>query len=171
MKTLITTVLMTLSFLLNAQQPMNDQYQIKATVNTLFINSDKHDWNGVEAQFAAKVLLDYSSMSGQPAATLTPQQITAAWKTVLPGFTHTHHQLGNMILDIDGDKAHVFAYGTATHYLQADGGNVWAVVGSYDFDLIQQDGTWKIASMRFNYKYQDGNTNLVKRAMANVSSN
>ena len=161
---------MTLSFLINAQS-MEDQINIQETIYQLFINSDNRNWNGVEAQFSDAVLLDYSSMSGQPASTLTPQQITSAWKTVLPGFTYTHHQIGNVVITVDAKKAQAFCYGTATHYLEADEGNIWTVVGSYDFDLKQQDDTWKITTMRFNFKYQNGNSKLIEKAIENVKSN
>lgn len=139
-------------------------------VTSLFIASDQRDWQGVEDCFADDVTLDYSSMNGSPAASMVPQQITTVWKTILPGFASTHHQIGNVATSIEGDLAQVFCYGTATHYLADDGGNVWTVVGTYDFDLKQIAGAWKITSMRFNYKYQDGNTALPAKAIANVKS-
>lgn len=138
---------------------------IQQAISQLFVRTDNRDWAGVESQFADKVMLDYSSMSGSPAAELTPQEITGAWKTVLPGFDHTHHQIGNFIIDQNGDHAHAFCYGTATHYLEDEAGNVWTVVGSYDFDLSKIDGSWKVTAMTFNYKYQDGNTSLVQKAI------
>ena len=77
----------------------------------------------------------------------------------------------NFLIDggCDGKKATVFCYGTATHYLSDDAGNVWTVVGTYDFDLEEKDsGAWKISSMKFNFKYQDGNTSLPQKAMAQL---
>ncbi|MNC50682.1 hypothetical protein D3C75_999400 [compost metagenome] len=59
-------------------------------------------------------------------------------------------------------EATVFCYGTATHYLEHKDGNVWTVVGSYDFDLNETDGGWRIVRMKFNFKYQDGNTGLLE---------
>lgn len=147
---------------------MNETEQIQTAVTKVFVHSDNRNWKGVEAQFAPKVNLDYSSMSGSPAAEVTPQEITAAWKTVLPGFKYTHHQIGNFLTSINGDKAHSFCYGTATHYLDNLNGNVWTVVGSYDFDLEKINNEWKVSSMVFNFKYQDGNTNLVEAAIENA---
>ena len=137
---------------------------IQETVHQLFIATDQKDWTTVETAFAQEVSLDYSSMSGQPAAVLTPQQITDAWKSILPGFEHTHHQIGNMITNADGNQATVFCYGTATHYLNHKAGNVWTVVGTYDFDLEKDNDAWKISKMKFNFKYQDGNTELPQLA-------
>ncbi|HEX3006201.1 MAG TPA: nuclear transport factor 2 family protein [Bacteroidales bacterium] len=139
--------------------------KVNETVVRLFVSTDQRDWNAVQQCFASKVELDYSSMNGNPAAVLSPADIISAWKSVLPGFEFTHHQLGNFISQIDGSKAHVFCYGTATHYLKNEGGNVWTVVGSYDFDLVQESNQWKISRMKFNFKYQDGNTTLAEKAI------
>jgi len=168
MKTQII-ILLTISLLgFKTQSNMDTRAAVKSTVNQLFIATDAQNWSGVEALFANEVHLDYASMSGQPASQLQPKQITAAWKMVLPGFTHTHHQIGNFTITIKDDQAHVFCYGTATHYLEHKNGNIWTVVGSYDFDLERGDGHWKITAMTFNYKYQDGNTQLVQEAINQV---
>ena len=82
MKTLITGLTFLISFSLNAQtmKHPND------AINQLFVSSDQRDWNMVEQIFDDNVLLDYSSMSGNPAASLSPKAITTAWKGVLHGF-------------------------------------------------------------------------------------
>ena len=170
---ILMTTCLTLS-VTNAQKTeenMTNNIAVQETISKLFIASDQRNWEGVEAQFAPKVNLDYSSMTENSATTLTPQQITGAWKTVLPGFASTHHQIGNVISEIDGNEAHVFCYGTATHYLEHAEGNIWTVVGSYDFDLENIENQWKIKAMTFNYKYQDGNTKLVQEAIENVKNN
>ena len=153
-----------LSLNLSAQK-MNE---VTRVVTQLFVATDQQNWEMVEACFAENILLDYSSMNGNPAASLSPQEITSAWKGVLPGFTHSHHQLGNFLLRVEQEKAHVFCYGTATHFLEDENGNVWTVVGSYDFDLEKQSDGWKITTMTFNYKYQDGNEALIQKAIENA---
>lgn len=172
--TLILTIACIVFSCQNSQKTaeyMNDTIAIQETISKLFIHSDQRNWEGVEAQFASEVNLDYSSMTGNPATVLSPQQITGAWKTVLPGFSSTHHQVGNFISQVSDDQAHSFCYGTATHYLEHVDGNLWTVVGSYDFDLEKTEGQWKIIAMTFNYKYQEGNTSLVQQAIENVKLN
>ncbi len=142
---------------------------IQSSINKLFIATDQQDWAGVEQSFAAKVLLDYSSMSGQAAANLSSSEITSAWKTILPGFEHTHHQVSNFIIDEQGRNATAFCYGTANHYLENAGGNVWTVVGSYDFELSQEGKDWKISAMKFNFDYQAGNLALPQAAIDRVA--
>ena len=164
MRTLVIALFSMISITVNAQN-MKD---INETISQLFVASDNREWNKVEAIFADQVELDYSSMNGNPAVVLSPKQITDNWKTILPGFTNTHHQLGNFITKQNRNTAEVFCYGTATHYLEHEAGNIWTVVGSYDIELEQFDGKWRITKMKLNYKYQDGNTQLPQAAMEKV---
>ena len=162
MRSIIMGLIALITWDLNAQI-MNKPNEV---VIALFVATDQRDWSGVRATFDEKVWLDYSSMNGSPATELTPEQIITAWQGILPGFESTHHQLGNFIHSIDGDEARVFCYGTAAHFLTDEKGNLWTVVGTYDFVLQEKAGDWKISSMKFNFKYQDGNTSLPERAMA-----
>ena len=165
MKRILFSVVALISFTLKAQNMKSPS----TTVVELFIATDNQNWSEVEQLFNEKVLLDYSSMTGIEASTLTPDDIVKAWKTILPGFEHTHHQIGNITFSEKGNAAHVFCYVTATHFLENEsGGNVWTVVGSYDFELVVTDGKWSISKMKFNYKYQDGNLSLPEIAIQNA---
>lgn len=140
-------------------------------VNSVFINTDERRWDRVKAAFADRVNLDYTSMAGGQPATLTPEQIVAAWQQVLPGFEHTHHQLGNYVVQENGNTAAAFCYGTATHYLPNESGqNLWTVVGTYDFRLANTPAGWKITAMTFHLKYQDGNLTLPDLARKRIST-
>lgn len=166
MKQLLLTLIITLSsFTLKAQE-MN---HVNTRVTELFVATDNRNWEKVVRIFAPKVILDYSSMNGNPPSELTPNQIIEAWKGILPGFESTHHQLGNFITEINGNKASLFCYGTATHYLTDEKGNLWTVVGSYNFDLEKMNNQWRVTSMKFNFKYQDGNTSLPEKAIKNAT--
>ncbi len=135
-------------------------------ITHLFVSTDQRNWEDLKQVFDSEVLLDYSSMNGSPATKLTPDQIIAAWKTILPGFESTHHQLGNFVSNIQENKATVFCYGTASHFLKDDNGNLWTVVGTYDFELRKDaKANWKVSAMKFNFKYQDGNLTLPEKAM------
>ncbi len=138
----------------------------KDVVINMFVATDNRDWDVVEKSFNSKVSLDYSSMNGRPAAKMSAKQIIASWKGILPGFDATHHQLGNFQVSYRGDAAYLSCYGTASHHLKDNEASLWVVVGTYDFDLIK-DGSdnWKISSMKFNFKYQHGNTLLSEKAI------
>ncbi len=163
MKSITILLLSMLSFSVNAHDM--EKTKVNETVSELFVATDNKNWSKVENIFAEIVELDYSSMNGNPAVKLTPEQITDNWKGILPGFTHTHHQLGNFLTNVNENQAVVFFYGTATHYLPDDKGNVWTVVGSYNLELEKIKGRWRIVKMKFNFKYQDGNTDLPQKAI------
>lgn len=74
----------------------------------LFVATDQHKWSVVQKCFSDQVELDYSSMNGNPAISLSPAEIVSAWQAILPGFENTHHQLGNFISEVNGTTAHVF---------------------------------------------------------------
>ena len=143
---------------------------IQEKIHTLFIATDQQNWEMVKQCFSEAVVLDYSSMTEQPASKTTPQQITESWKSILPGFDHTHHQLGNFIVRKKNEKATAFCYGTATHFLENEKGNIWTVVGTYDFDLKKEGTKWKISKMTFNFKYQSGNATLPQIAISRLTS-
>ena len=143
---------------------------IQDRIHQLFIATDQGDWSSVEASFAAEVVLDYSSMTQVPAQVLKPNEISTQWKSILPGFEHTHHQVGNFISKKEEESAaHAFCYGIASHYLTHPEGNTWTVVGEYDFDLVKnEEGDWKVSKMTFHYKYQEGNVKLPAAAIENA---
>lgn len=148
-----------------------DYQLIIEAVTAIFTGTDARDWTKVSNAFAPIVELDYSSLSGQPAARLSPEAIITAWKGVLPGFEHTHHQLGNFVVEQKGKTAEVSCYGTASHYLSnASKNNIWTVVGTYDFHLAQYNNTWKVDKMVMHFKYQDGNTQLPALAAEKVKA-
>ncbi len=134
--------------------------QIEAKIRELFSQTDAWNWDAVAACFAPQVLLDYSSMTGAEATTLSPAEIIAAWSSVLPGFESTQHQIGQFQINVNGERAIASLRGLATHFLPLAADPIWAVVGSYDFELQLLDGVWKVSLMRFNFQQQVGNTDL-----------
>ncbi|MGH1362272.1 MAG: nuclear transport factor 2 family protein [Calditrichia bacterium] len=147
----------------NMASDIQDRNSVQDQITNLFVYTDQDQWDKLRAIFAETVLLDYSSFSGQKASELTSEQIVGAWSGFLPGFRATHHQVGNFQVQIDGLTAHVFCYGTASHFFPNNSGrNVWVVVGSYDFELEKNNETWQVKSMTFYFKYQDGNVDLPK---------
>jgi hypothetical protein len=152
---------------------MNDYLSVIERVNNVFIFTDSHNWEILQNEvFAKDVLLDYTSFTGGEPATLPSEQIVDSWKGFLPLFKSTHHQVGNYQVNINGSRASVFCYGTASHYLpNPSSNNLWWVVGSYDFDVEKMSSGWRITKMKFNFKYQNGNLELPKLAMAALHDN
>ncbi|UOQ52226.1 nuclear transport factor 2 family protein [Hymenobacter cellulosivorans] len=145
---------------------------ITKAVTDIFVGADERDWARVKRSFASQVLLDYTSLAGGQPTMLTPDQILAAWQGVLPGFVHTHHQLGNFeVQELSAQEATAFCYGTATHYLpQPSGGNIWTVVGTYTAHLLRLGTEWQVDQLKFTLKYQDGNLTLPGLAAEQVKN-
>lgn len=137
------------------------EHLITKTVIAVFNGSDKHQWETVRHSFADEVHLDYSSLSGQPAASVNADDIINAWSNFLPKFNFTLHLITNIEITLPGGNASVFCKGEALHFLSnAEGGESWKVYGTYDIDLAKLGDQWKIISLRFNLLHQEGNVNL-----------
>lgn len=144
--------------------------QVEERVLKLFIAVDECDWEMVESCFDEFVEADYSSMNGQPGGVIKAVELISGWKNVLPGFTATQHQIGNIMIRAEEDTAAVFCYGTAVHFLEEEENGVWRVGGSYDIDLKKIDNDWKITKIKLNYKYQEGNIKLPQLAAEAVKA-
>ncbi|MGO4275613.1 nuclear transport factor 2 family protein [Paenibacillus sp. TAF58] len=140
---------------------MTQQEDIIRTVNQLFIFTDERNWVEVKKCLAVEVWLDMSSMgAGQPAI-ISAQQIVDGWDEGLKKLQAIHHQVGNYIVDVSGNEADLFCYGTASHYLpNPTGQNVRIFVGTYNVHLTQIEDEWKIDKFQFNLKYIAGNKDL-----------
>jgi len=133
------------------------------TINRLFIGTDSRDWAMVRDALAPRLHVDVTSLAGGQAGEMTGADLAAAWETGLKPIQAVHHQTGNCRVNVLGDEAEAFCYGTATHYRPTKSGrNVRTFVGSYDFRLVKLEGRWRITSFRFNLKYVDGNLELEK---------
>jgi len=140
----------------------NDRLDVIDAVNRLFIATDNRDWDAVRHCFNAPVTIDMSSVGAGPARQMQPAEIAGMWQQGLESLDGLHHQTGNFLVTVDGNRATAFCYGIAIHYREnATGGNTRTFVGSYDFQLSIETGRWLIVSMRFNLKWLEGNLELV----------
>lgn len=171
MKTRITTALLAgvALLLIGACTPPTDERgAVQSAVIDMFVAVDERDWQSVRRSFADQVRLDYQSMTGLEPEDLSPDQIVKAWSGFLPGFDHTHHQLGNFQTEIEGDQARARFYGTATHSISDSG--VWTVVGGYEAALSKSGDAWRIHALRLNFKYADGNLQLPAIAQQKIQT-
>ena len=110
-------------------------------------------------------MFDMSSMGGPEPALVAAESIIEGWEKGLRALKAIHHQSGNFLAELDGERATAFCYGIASLYLpNLSGQNTRTYVGSYDFGLEKQSGRWRISAFRFNLKYIDGNRQLEEQA-------
>lgn len=130
-----------------------ERQHVVDVVTRLFNSTDEKNWEEVKEVFADEVFFDLTSLAGGEPSTMTPQQIADAWDEGLKDVSAIHHQTGNHVVTLDGDRAEVFCYGIATHYRPDEEKPITTFVGSYDLHLTERGGEWKIDLFRFNSKY------------------
>ena len=145
---------------------LSEDQQIANTIARYFAAVDQQDWNGAKALMTNPFHLDYSSFGGGDPADLDPTDILSSWAGFLPGFDHTHHQLGNLDIEFFGDIARVSCNVAASHVIDD---RVWTVIGTYNNSLIREDGSWKLSSSQLLFKYQTGDTNLPAEAQQRMA--
>jgi SnoaL-like protein len=144
---------------------VGEREEVEDTITRLFVNTDERNWSGVMECLAPKVLFDVSSLSGTRPWRTSPRRIVEKWESGLKGLTAVHHQIGNVLVKIEGAEASAFCYGTATHYFPNPSGNdTRTFVGTYDLHLVKADDGWRIDAFRFNLKFASGNPLLADLA-------
>jgi len=145
--------------------------EITNTVSRFFAAVDRCDWAAAQGLMTDPFHVDYESYGGGPASDVTPEGLTGAWAGLLPYFDQVHHQIGNLIVELDGEKAAVQCHGMATHFIaDHSGGDLQFIVGTYDLTLNRTDGFWRLSSMRFNFKYASGNADLAAEAQRRAAA-
>ena len=134
--------------------------RITDVIHTLFVATDRRDWPAVHGALAERVAFDMTSLGGAK-ADMAADEITSAWDSGLKPIESVHHQVGNLAIEVRGDRAAATCYGIAYHYRRTRSGrNTRVFVGSYDLGLHRRDGRWRIDAFTFNLKFLDGNLEL-----------
>lgn len=140
---------------------LEDTNAVERVANNLFIQTDNMDWNSLVSDvFTETVYFDMTSVGGT-AGEVTSLSIVEGWEQGFMAIEAVQHQSGNMQIEVNGDRATVFQYGTATQYATTDSGsNTRTFFGSYNIGLIKTDDVWKVDAFAFNLKMMDGNINF-----------
>lgn len=134
-------------------------------VNEIGLSADMRDWGRVRAQFADRVLVDYTSLAGGQPETVNADDLIARWSAFLPGFTATQHVITNHRVTVSGDEAQSLSQVVATHRLAgAPGGELWTLGGHYRHTLRRVASGWKVTAMTMTWTWQTGNVDLPKLA-------
>jgi hypothetical protein len=140
-------------------------------VASMLLAVDRLDWPAVRQSFADRVMVDYRSLSGAPAAEVDADDLIAGWRAVMPGFDATQHLAGPVVASRDGDAARAETHVRAYHHVAgAEGGDTWMVAGHYSVRLIERDGRWRIIALTLTVFYQEGNLALPRIATSRAPS-
>ncbi len=163
----VSVLLVSIAYSQNKKTSKMENNKIIASVSDVFSGADERNWEKVRSAMADTVLLDYTSLAGNPAALLPSNEIIYSWKNFLPGFDKTHHQLSGFDVKENGERSTVRFRGNANHFI---GNEVWTVQGNYEADLEKIKGNWLVTMLRFNLEKQGGNTSLPALAVEKMKS-
>lgn len=144
---------------------MDDHCAIIETCDRMGWHSDRREWDEATTLFAAKVLLDYTSLLGGSPSTVTPAELVASWAAVLGGYDSSQHLMTNHRVALAGDTAECTASYQATHTLANPMGSpLWRAGGTYRFHLVRSGDGWKIDELTMTVTWTEGNKNIVDLA-------
>ncbi|MEO1038427.1 MAG: nuclear transport factor 2 family protein [Pseudomonadota bacterium] len=145
-----------------------DHADVAAQVQAVSDLADRGDFAALEQIFAPNIAVNYSTLSGAPAATVPAKVLLSDWASLLPGFDRTHHVQRALTVVLDDDRAEVRSSVEADHWLD---GAVWSVRGTYEFRLMRQAGEWRITAMTFILQDETGSRGLLTEAALRAADN
>ena len=156
----------------NAQmQTVLDRMEIGDAVTRILNGVDLLDFAMVRSAFADQVAVDYTSLFGGQASTVSAADLITGWRGTLPGFQSTQHMISNMQITLSGNTATAITYVRAMHYLPTPNQeSLWEVAGYYTAGLTRTAQGWRVNSWRLTALWGDGNINLIQLATQRVTA-
>lgn len=133
-----------------------------AAVHRMGWLADQRQWKWLVQLFTDPVHVDYSALSGEDAADVTPAMLVDGWSTSLGALDATQHLVGSVLVDVDGDDATATSQFQAMHTFDGD---TWTLGGHYAFRLRRSDVGWRIAAVAMTPTWSRGDDDLVARAV------
>ncbi|MBS1210128.1 MAG: hypothetical protein H6R19_2526 [Proteobacteria bacterium] len=146
-------------------QIRQDLAALHAAVRNFGAFADAGLFAQLEALFAPRVHVDYQSLTGQAPARVEAATLMREWAGVLPGFDLTFHHIDGINIDLHGDSASVAANVCADHFVA---GLFWRVRGCYEFTFQHGERRWKIDSLRFLLREEEGTRDVFGLAISAV---
>lgn len=141
--------------------------KVISVVSSIPLAVDLAHYALAERAFAPQVVIDYTSLWGGVPSTMTPAELMAAWRAIVPGFDATWHELSEVRARVDGSTATATATVDGRHWLD---GALWRPMGTYEWDLEKRDGQWKVTRMAFKMTREVGDRGLAGKAMERVKA-
>jgi fermentation-respiration switch protein FrsA (DUF1100 family) len=136
--------------------------KVISVVSSIPLAVDLARYDLAEAAFAPEIVIDYTSLWGGEAQTMTPAALMDAWRGIVPGFSATWHELSDVRAEVNGDRATATAFVDGRHWLD---GQLWRPVGNYQWELAKIGGEWKVTRMTFAMTQEIGDRKVAEQAM------
>jgi hypothetical protein len=137
-----------------------DALAIRQLVDELFITTDLKDWTALRALFGdGPVEVDMSSLVGGGPVRITADQLIDGFRAGLHPGKVSHHLATNYRIEVDQDRAEVWAHGYAWNRVAAlpAGSDLWETWGNYRLTCRRVEGVWRLEGFRYYSKLTRGN--------------
>jgi SnoaL-like domain len=143
---------------MSAQDPM----AVRDTVSRYGRFIDDRDWAGLASILAGTIRLDFTSLWGGEPEEMTATDLVGRWRDMSEHLDATQHLITGILPTIEGDTATVVANLVAIHRrVQAMGGSLWTVGGTYRFGLRWTAQQWVIEALSLRVAWVDGNQAVI----------
>lgn len=138
-----------------------DELEVRRIIDEIDNSCDLKDWDRCRSYFADEVDVDFVSLSGGDAARIKADDLIEAWRTNLFEDKKTFHQRGNHVIDIVGDRAHVFSKGYAFNMIEEGPvSGMWEVWANYTHTLVRESSGWKVNGLKLDVAATRGDDNV-----------
>ncbi len=142
-----------------------DRAAITELVNGYAYGIDRRDWALYRSIFADRLEVDLA-WSGI-VETMGVDRWVATVAQMLAPFDATHHRMTNVSIDLDGNRATLFAQMVARHMLEIDGvQHMHRIGGHYTHHVVREAGGWRITRLGLIITWEEGDRGLFDRAAA-----
>jgi hypothetical protein len=140
-----------------------DSLAVRDTISRYGRFIDDQDWAGLASTLADTIKLDFTSLWGGEPEELTGTDLVARWRDMSERLDATQHLIAGTLPTIDGDTALAVATFVAVHRrVNATGGSLWTVGGTYRFGLRQTAQQWVIEDLSLRVAWVDGNQAVIQ---------
>ena len=141
----------------NEPQNFADHLEIQSVVNLYASALDKQQWSALEGVFTEDAVADFVGIG----ACEGRQAITDLVTSVLTQCAATQHLLGNISIQVSGDRATATCYLSAMHAGLGDyASDIFTVWGEYADQLIRTSEGWRIAHRTLTTMHATGDIGL-----------
>jgi hypothetical protein len=141
-----------------------DSLAVRDTVSRYGRFIDDRDWAGLASILADTIELDFTSLWGGEPEEITGAELVTRWRDMSERLDTTQHLITGILPTIDGATATAVANFVAVHKrVNATGGSLWTVGGTYRFGLRRTAQRWVIESLSLRVAWVDGNQAVISR--------
>lgn len=141
----------------NEPQNFADHLEIQSVINLYASALDKQQWSALEGVFTEDAVADFVGIG----ACEGRQAITDLVTSVLTQCAATQHLLGNISIQVSGDRATATCYLSAMHAGLGDyASDIFTVWGEYADQLIRTSEGWRIVHRTLTTMHATGDIGL-----------